>query len=80
MQAVYEISQTIGRSLSVSETLSHLSARIKRFVLLYKELDADDDELTRTRTVRRAFVERFFQLVQHQVFFLGAVLHLGEGN
>ncbi|UCF38742.1 MAG: HD domain-containing protein, partial [Acidobacteriota bacterium] len=32
MQAVYEISQTIGRSLSVTDTLSHLSARIKRFV------------------------------------------------
>jgi long-chain acyl-CoA synthetase len=33
-------------------------ARIARFVLLYKELDADDEELTRTRKVRRAFVER----------------------
>lgn len=32
MQAVFEISQSIGRSLSVYETLSHLSARIKRFV------------------------------------------------
>ncbi len=32
MQAVYEVSQSIGRSLSMSETLSHLSARIKRFV------------------------------------------------
>jgi long-chain acyl-CoA synthetase len=32
-------------------------ARIKRFVNLYKEFDADDDELTRTRKLRRAFVE-----------------------
>ena len=32
MQAVYEISQNIGRSLSVKETLVYLSARIKRFV------------------------------------------------
>ena len=32
-------------------------ARVARFVLLYKELDADDEELTRTRKVRRAFVE-----------------------
>ncbi|OZM56134.1 long-chain fatty acid--CoA ligase [Lottiidibacillus patelloidae] len=31
-------------------------ARIKKFVLLYKELDADDEELTRTKKVRRAFV------------------------
>jgi long-chain acyl-CoA synthetase len=27
--------------------------RISRFLLLYKELDADDGELTRTRKVRR---------------------------
>jgi long-chain acyl-CoA synthetase len=32
--------------------------RIKRFVILHKELDADDQELTRTRKVRRAFVEK----------------------
>ncbi len=32
MQAVYEISQNIGRSLSVKETLAYLTARIKRFV------------------------------------------------
>ena len=30
--------------------------RIDRFVLLYKELDADDDELTRTRKVRRGVI------------------------
>jgi long-chain acyl-CoA synthetase len=33
------------------------AARIRKFVLLYKELDADDEELTRTRKLRRAFVE-----------------------
>ena len=33
------------------------AARIHKFVLLYKELDADDEELTRTRKVRRGFVE-----------------------
>ncbi len=30
--------------------------RIRDFVLLYKELDADDDELTRTRKVRRGVI------------------------
>ncbi len=33
------------------------TTRVMQFVLLYKELDADDDELTRTRKVRRAFIE-----------------------
>ena len=32
------------------------AARIQRFLLLHKELDADDAELTRTRKVRRSFV------------------------
>jgi long-chain acyl-CoA synthetase len=32
------------------------AARIRRFLLLHKELDADDAELTRTRKVRRSLV------------------------
>jgi long-chain acyl-CoA synthetase len=36
-------------------------AKIRRFVSLYKELDADDDELTRTRKVRRTFVEQRYR-------------------
>jgi long-chain acyl-CoA synthetase len=35
--------------------------RIKRFVLLYKLLDADDDELTRTGKVRRKFIMQRYQ-------------------
>jgi len=39
--------------------------RIKRFAILLKELHPDDGELTRTRKVRRAFVnERYFDLIQ----------------
>ena len=38
---------------------------MRRFVLLYKELDADDEELTRTRKVRRKFViERYKELIE----------------
>lgn len=36
-------------------------ARVYRFTNLYKEFDADDDELTRTRKLRRAFVEKRYQ-------------------
>jgi long-chain acyl-CoA synthetase len=36
-------------------------ARIKKFVLLYKELDADDEELTRTKKVRRQFVAKKYE-------------------
>jgi long-chain acyl-CoA synthetase len=31
-------------------------ARIRKFLLLYKELDADDEELTRTKKIRRRFI------------------------
>ncbi|MBX9453373.1 MAG: AMP-binding protein [Mesorhizobium sp.] len=63
---VYEM---IARN--VDETNRRLSkepmmagAQIKRFLILHKELDADDGELTRTQKVRRAFVdERYRELI-----------------
>jgi long-chain acyl-CoA synthetase len=40
-------------------------ARVRRFVLLYKELDADDGELTRTRKVRRRVIaDRYGDLIE----------------
>ena len=40
------------------------NTQIRRFIVLHKELDADDDELTRTRKVRRGFIQqKFKQLV-----------------
>ena len=39
--------------------------RIRRFLLLYKELDPDDGELTRTRKVRRGVIdERYRPLIE----------------
>ena len=39
-------------------------SQIHRFVILHKELDADDGELTRTRKVRRGFIgEKYAQIV-----------------
>jgi long-chain acyl-CoA synthetase len=39
--------------------------RIQNFLLLYKELDADDDELTRTRKVRRGVInEKYGSIIQ----------------
>ncbi|MEW6172256.1 MAG: AMP-binding protein [Bacillota bacterium] len=39
--------------------------RIKRFVILHKELDADDEELTRTRKVRLGYViQKYADLVE----------------
>ena len=44
----------VNESLVKDPMLSH--AQINRFLILHKELDPDDDELTRTRKVRRAFI------------------------
>jgi long-chain acyl-CoA synthetase len=39
------------------------NAQIKRFIVLHKELDADDEELTRTRKVRRRFIQDKFAVL-----------------
>jgi long-chain acyl-CoA synthetase len=40
-------------------------SQIRRFLILHKELDADDGELTRTRKVRRRIIaERYEPLVE----------------
>jgi long-chain acyl-CoA synthetase len=44
----------VNRSLVDEDQLG--GARIRRFLLLHKELDPDDQEITRTRKVRRGFI------------------------
>ncbi|WP_417678586.1 AMP-dependent synthetase/ligase [Roseibium sp.] len=40
-------------------------AQVRRFLVLHKELDADDGELTRTQKVRRSFIaERYAPLIE----------------
>jgi long-chain acyl-CoA synthetase len=36
-------------------------SQVRRFIILHKELDADDGELTRTQKVRRAFIQERYQ-------------------
>jgi len=53
----------VNEDLLADEILSH--AQIKRFLILHKELDPDDDELTRTRKVRRGFIaEKYATLIE----------------
>jgi long-chain acyl-CoA synthetase len=52
----------VNRSLAADKVLA--SAQIRRFLILPKELDADDGELTRTQKVRRSLVaDRYTALV-----------------
>ena len=47
--------EEVNRSLAEDKMLS--GCQVHRFVVLHKELDADDGELTRTRKVRRRIIE-----------------------
>ena len=52
----------VNRSLAADKVMA--GAQIKRFLILHKELDADDGEMTRTQKVRRGFIaERYAPLV-----------------
>jgi long-chain acyl-CoA synthetase len=53
----------VNRSLAEDKKLA--GAQIKRFLILHKELDADDGEITRTLKVRRGFIaERYAPLIK----------------
>ena len=55
---VREVNRALAREAQMA------GAQIKRFLILPKELDADDGELTRTQKVRRGFIaERYAALV-----------------
>jgi long-chain acyl-CoA synthetase len=51
-------------------------ARVRRFVNLYKEFDPDDDELTRTRKLRRAFVEKRYEDIVEALYSDTDVVHV----
>ena len=62
-----ELSQKGEVRALVAQAVGHVNqglpaaARIQRFVNLHKEFDADDEELTRTRKLRRAFLEERYR-------------------
>jgi long-chain acyl-CoA synthetase len=60
-----EVYDLIAKEVAKTNKTLPRVAKVKKFVLLYKELDADDEELTRTRKVRRKFVlQRYGELVE----------------
>lgn len=64
---VYELVRTavaqVNRQLADEPTLA--ASQVRRFLILHKELDADDGELTRTRKLRRRVIaERYAALIE----------------
>ncbi|MHB8765923.1 MAG: AMP-binding protein, partial [Deferrisomatales bacterium] len=61
-QLVQECVEQVNRDLAGDPRLS--GSQIRRFLILHKELDADDGELTRTRKVRRNIIaEKYAELI-----------------
>jgi long-chain acyl-CoA synthetase len=60
-----EVRRLIGDEIARCNTSLPAAARIRRFLLLNKELDADDNEITRTRKVRRRYIaEKYAAVVE----------------
>jgi long-chain acyl-CoA synthetase len=60
-ELIRECVEKVNADLAVDEKLA--GSQISRFLILHKELDADDGELTRTRKVRRGFIAERYQIL-----------------
>jgi len=60
-----EVYQKIRSEIELVNQSLPQAQQIHKFILLYKELDADDGELTRTRKVRRGVVaEKYSEIIE----------------
>jgi long-chain acyl-CoA synthetase len=58
-----EVRRLIGEEIVEVNASLPDAARIRRFLLLNKEFDADDNEITRTRKIRRRFVSEKYAAI-----------------
>jgi long-chain acyl-CoA synthetase len=58
---VRECVEQVNADLAVDDKLA--GSQVSRFLILHKELDADDGELTRTRKVRRGHIAEKYQVL-----------------
>ena len=53
----------MNRSLAEDQALR--GAQVRRFLILHKELDPDDQEITRTRKIRRGYIgQKYAPLIE----------------
>ena len=75
-----EVTALIGEAVArVNEGLP-AGARIRGFALFDKELDADDDELTRTQKVRRATILAKYEVMIEDLYAPGPRVTAGRGR
>jgi long-chain acyl-CoA synthetase len=71
---VKECVEKVNAELAAEAGLA--DSQIRRFLVLHKELDPDDDELTRTRKVRRGFVAEKYAVLIDALYSGRAAQHI----
>ena len=85
---VYELIQSCVEQVNADLSQDALLAgsQINRFLVLHKELDADDGELTRTNKVRRGFIAEKYQVLVDALYggkteqFIETVVKFEDGR
>ncbi len=81
-----EVYALLRREVEIVNASLPEGQRIRKFVLLYKELDADDGELTRTRKVRRGVVAEKYGAIIDALYSdashvdIDTVIHFQDGS
>jgi long-chain acyl-CoA synthetase len=73
-QLIRECVEQVNAELATEGELA--SSQVHRFLILHKELDPDDDELTRTRKVRRSFVAEKYAVLIDALYGGRTVQHI----
>ena len=71
---IRECVEKVNAELAAEPGLS--GSQVRRFLILHKELDPDDDELTRTRKVRRGFIADKYRVLIDALYGGRAVQHI----
>jgi long-chain acyl-CoA synthetase len=61
LELIRECVEKVNADLAQDDLLA--GSQISRFLVLHKELDADDGEMTRTRKVKRGFINDKYQVL-----------------
>ena len=65
-QLIKECVEKVNADLAADELLA--GSQVSRFLVLHKELDADDGELTRTNKVRRGYIAERYDVLVHALY------------
>ena len=83
-QLIKECVEKVNHDLRADELLA--GSQVSRFLILHKELDADDGELTRTNKVRRGFIAEKYQVLVDALYagkssqFIETVVKFEDGR